>query len=498
MTPVDQDRLAPFKSSRQALVPPPQPRSLPARIPPPLLRARRAVALPLLAALCLVGAASTPAEGAAYNPAPLELPAALHDIESKTMDGVTVAASILPDQLARQHFGADFARHEVQALWLRVSNGTPRTLWFIPNVVDPDFYSADEVALMLHANVPAKDRDRMRQDLRDASMRIMLAPRTVTEGFVFLPRVEGGRYVDVRLHGDSFGAAQDGTVASGERRELRFEFALTLPDGDFDYERLDLDRTYAGRELPDLAPEQLRVELERLSCCAMDASGREEGDPLNITLVGEATQVLNSLTRSGWSFTHRITLRSVQREVAAAVEGAPYAVAPVSSLYLFGRKQDLALQRARRSIAQRNHMRLWLAPFRCEGRPVWVGQVSRDIGVKVTPKSPTLTTHVIDPAVDTSREYLLHSLLAQGFVDRFGFARGSAIATADKPRFNLTGDPYLSDGMRLVVFLAPEPVTPDQTRNLSWERSAAPIAEGQSEAARRNVRPLDPEPEPAR
>ena len=42
-------------------------------------------------------------------------------------------------------------------------------------------------------------------------------------------------------------------------------------------------------------------------------------------------------------------------------------------------------------------MRLWLAPFRFEDRPVWIGQVSRDIGVKITPKSPTLTTHVIDP-----------------------------------------------------------------------------------------------------
>jgi len=68
----------------------------------------------------------------------------------------------------------------------------------------------------------------------------------------------------------------------------------------------------------------------------------------------------------------------------------------VSGLYVFGRKQDVALQRARRSISQRNHMRLWLAPFRVEGNSVWVGQVSRDIGVKVTPKSPTLTTHVID------------------------------------------------------------------------------------------------------
>ena len=120
-----------------------------------------------------------------------------------------------------------------------------------------------------------------------------------------------------------------------------------------------------------------------------------------------------------------------------------YPVAPVSSLYVFGRKQDVALQRARRSIAQRNHMRLWQAPFRHEARPVWVGQVSRDIGVKVTPKSPTLTTHVIDPQVDATREYLLHSLIGQGFVDRFGFVKGSAAGTPSRTAREPDGRPVL-------------------------------------------------------
>jgi hypothetical protein len=127
-----------------------------------------------------------------------------------------------------------------------------------------------------------------------------------------------------------------------------------------------------------------------------------------------------------------------------------------------------------------------------------LGQVSRDIGVKLTTKSPTLTTHVIDPEVDTTREYLLHSLIAEGFIDRFGFVKGSAYAPATQPRVNLTGDPYHSDGMRLVIILAPEPVPPDQIRSLLWEQSAAPIAEGQSEAAEKHVRPIEPAAAPTR
>ncbi len=435
-----------------------------------------------------------------FTPDRLETPAELRDLQSKSLGNVTVAVSILTDAEARQHFGVDFQRHELQALWMSVRNGSERPLWFIRNVLDRDFYSSDEAALLVQGDVDRAARPALLQYFRDESIRARLQPRTITEGFVFLPRIEGGRYVDIRLQHDAFVegiAAQADTPSAkvpagdGLPWELRFEFALPLPDGDFDYERLDPARTYAGRTLPDLSLDELRATLEQLPCCASNAAGSGEGDPLNVVIVGESETVLRALTRAGWSFTHRINLRTVRREVAAAVAGDSYPVAPVSSLYVFGRKQDVALQRARRSISQRNHMRLWLAPFRHEGQSVWLGQVSRDIGIKVTPKSPTLTTHVIDPQVDTTREYLLHSLIAEGFVDRFGFVNGSGAGTPGEPRFNLTGDAYHSDGMRLVLILAPEPVRPEQLRSLRWEQSAAPIAEGQSEAALRYVKPIE-------
>jgi len=430
-----------------------------------------------------------------YAPQRLDTPEELRDVQSRTLGEVTVSVSILTDEQARRHFGVEFGERSLQALWLSVRNASDRRLWFIRNLLDPDFYSAEEAALMLHSDVPRDHRDAFAQRLRDDEMRALLLPRHVTEGFVYLPRHEGGRYVDIRLQGDAYhedAAAADGIEVDDRPRELRFDFAVPLPDGDFDYERLDASRTYGDRVLPDLTVDALRTELEKLPCCAANDAGEAGGDPLNVVLVGESSEVLNSLSRSGWSFTHRIDLRTIRRELGAAVSGEAYPVAPVSSLYLFGRKQDIALQRARTSIAQRNHMRLWLAPFRFEGRPVWVGQVSRDIGIKLTPKSPTLTTHVIDPEVDTTREYLLHSLLAEGFVDRFGFVRGSAAASPSEPRYNLTGDPYFSDGMRLVVILPPDPIPIEELRSLLWEQSAPPIAEGQSEAARRNVRPIAP------
>ena len=243
-------------------------------------------------------------------------------------------------------------------------------------------------------------------------------------------------------------------------------------------------------DLPDLDQDALRRELEQLPCCATDEDGQEDADPLNLVIVGDSANLLNSLSRCNWSFTHRITLASVGRMIGSALKNEPYPVAPVSSLYVFGRKQDFALQRARQSIAQRNHMRFWLAPFTYRGEQVWIGQVSRDIGIKVSTKSPSLTTRIIDPEVDLAREYLLHSLLAEGFVAELGFVKGSRPAPRENPAYNLTGDPYFSDGMRLVVILSPDPIPIADVRSMQWEQSAAPVAEGQSEEAKRYVRPV--------
>lgn len=411
-----------------------------------------------------------------WAPRRLDLPPDPAASQTQSQDEVTVSAAILTDEQARAHFGVDLAKHALQAVWLRVRNASPLRLRLMRGAIDADVYSADEAAFLLRKEVPAAAFEALRQYLRDESIRILLAPRTVNEGFLVVPRAEGGRYLDVQLHSPG--------------RLYRFGFALPLPDGDFDYERLDPARIYGGRELPDLDAEQLRAALERLPCCTSNADGSAEGDPLNVVLVGDAPVTLAALSRSGWSFTHRIDLRTVRRELGAAIAGSPYPVAPVSPLYALGRKQDFAVQRARGTIARRNHMRLWLAPFRFEGRQVWFGQVSRDIGVKLTPKSPTLTTHIIDPAVDEARAYLLQSLFTHDVVARYAFVRGAAAAPRAAPRRNLTDDAYFSDGMRLVVVLAEHRVVPTQIGVYDWEEPEGPIAAGQSDEARKPV-PID-------
>jgi hypothetical protein len=72
----------------------------------------------------------------------------------------------------------------------------------------------------------------------------------------------------------------------------------------------------------------------------------------------------------------------------------------------------------------RYSLRLWATSVRFDGQPVWIGQVTRDIGVRFTPRTWNITTHLIDPDVDEARDYVLDGLRVAGRVARLGFNSG--------------------------------------------------------------------------
>ena len=104
-------------------------------------------------------------------------------------------------------------------------------------------------------------------------------------------------------------------------------------------------------------------------------------------------------------------------------------------------------------------MRFWLSPIRFRGKKVWVGQISRDIGVKLTLKSPTISTHVIDPDVDEARRYFVEDLAYSQALARVGYVKGVGVVSKEAPRMNLVGDPFYTDGLRAVLFFEPRPYT---------------------------------------
>ena len=178
-----------------------------------------------------------------------------------------------------------------------------------------------------------------------------------------------------------------------------------------------------------------------------------EGDPLNLVAIGSLDMILSGFG-ARWDETETISAKSCWRTFKAFSLGSSYRYSPVSSLYVAGRSQDFALQKARQTINERLHLRLWITPLRFNSKPVWIGQVSRDIGVRFTLKTWNLTTHKIDPDVDDARDYVLDDLLESGHVVRVGYVAGAGAAERTAPRHNLTGDPYFTDGMRAVAIFS--------------------------------------------
>ena len=97
---------------------------------------------------------------------------------------------------------------------------------------------------------------------------------------------------------------------------------------------------------------------------------------------------------------------------------------------------------------------------------VYVGQISRDIGVRFQKR--TITTHAIDPYVDHTRDSLIGDLAYSEGLSGVGYVSGSRVSTEEDTHYNLTPDPYYSDGYRAVFFLSASPVSLSEFDQLRW------------------------------
>ncbi len=223
-------------------------------------------------------------------------------------------------------------------------------------------------------------------------------------------------------------------VASGRVRT--FSILTVVPGfrGDYKVSEVFRREIYPPEQIVNYTDDAaFRAALETLPCCATNSDNTKNGDPLNLVIVGGLDDAFPALVRRGWRPTEEKWSGSVWRMVTSALSRERYSYAPVSDLYLFGRPQDIALQKARDNIHQRNHLRLWLSPMRYHGKLVWVGQISRDIGSRLTIHSPTLTTHKIDPDVDEARAALVEDMAYSQNLAQIGGVMGVGAAPAGRP-----------------------------------------------------------------
>jgi LssY C-terminus len=159
------------------------------------------------------------------------------------------------------------------------------------------------------------------------------------------------------------------------------------------------------------------------------------GDPVNVLLIGTRRQLCEAFSTAGWMQSDPLCLTSSWLMVRAFVLNSPYPTAPFSTLYLFGRGQDIGFQKAiDDSPRKRHHIRFWaLSLERAEatigtGRfwrntdcppddepAVWVGAGTRDTGFSLT-RLTFQVTHATDSDTNVERDYIIAALKDKGVI----------------------------------------------------------------------------------
>ena len=391
---------------------------------------------------------------ASFKPAPASYQPHLERALTQTNGPIIASVAVLGRQEAEKMFDLPLHKKHIQPVWLRLQNLGTNTYYLLPASLDPGYYSPAEVAYMFR-KMCATGRNRRVSDLLEAKRMPQFVPAQGTvEGFVFTGLDWGGKHLQVEvLGGMDF---------------RRLEFVAHFPDKRYDFHRVNFESLYAAGDIEDYSLSDLPARLAHLPATTTDAKGKGSGDPLNLVVLGQRGQFDLAFARQGWDLTEDLTFGNVFKLIGSFLFKRTWETSPISSLYVFGRQQDFALQKARATIHERNHLRLWLAPFTCEGRLVFVGQISRDIGLRISLKAPGWMTHKIDPEVDEARNYLTQEMLTSGSVDQVGWVGGVGEASRAEPRRNLTGDPYFTDGLRVVLFLSNETVPPSTVRFYDW------------------------------
>ena len=401
-----------------------------------------------IAVLTAVGCAS-------FRPVPLsEVPFKERAVtQSSERIRVTVVA-LNPDE-SRKVFGTTLDDRDIQPVWVEIQNKGNSPLWLFPIRTDPDYYSPAEVSYMKRFRWSRSKNNRMRRHFEQMDLAPLVAPGETISGFIQTNMDPGLKYVNVTL--------------LGFEEPETFHFVVEVPGIKADYQEVDLEALYAPGDMMECDEERLREELEKMPCCTTNKRGTRNGDPLNLVFIGDVEDVLTALIGSGWDVTEKMSSGSLWRTVRSSLLGKRYRHSPVSSLYVFGRRQEAAFQKARQTVNERNHLRLWFTPLRFEALPVWIGQISRDIGVKFTLRTGFLTTHVIDPDVDNDRWYLVQNLVDAQALTKLGYVSGVGEAPPDNPRHNLGGDPYFTDGLRAVLVCTEVPMTFSEVEFFDWE-----------------------------
>jgi hypothetical protein len=408
------------------------------------MRTRNNIPLPMLLMICFLIVHGC----ATFNPRSMDEVPFRERAQTQYENNVRVTAAVLSAEESEAVFGVPLYKKGIQPIWLEIDNKDEDPVWFLPVGLDPDYFAPLEVAYMHRFRFSKKTNHQMEAYFNEQALGQHIAPGSVRSGFVFTNLDMGSKAFNVDLVGE-------------DHQARTFTFFISVPGLRVSHQEVDWRTLYSKDEMFSYDEAGLRKAPESLPCCATNEDGTRMGEPINVVVIGDGEDVLHALIRSGWDQTES---QSASRTKSSSTFSGEDRYAPVSPLYFYGRPQDAGFRKTRETARERNQLRLWLSPMTFEGKSVWVGQISRTVRVR-----SLLKRRKIEPDLDEVRTYILQDFLYSQVLAKYGYVKGVGGTPMSEPRENLNGDPYFTDGYRLVLWVSGEPISLDEVEFVEWE-----------------------------
>lgn len=350
-----------------------------------------------------------------------------------TVQGIRLNAAVLSAADSRRIFGVNVLETGVQPVWIEVQNSSQHKLWLLRSGTDPDYFSPLEVAWPFHSLLSPKSNARIDDHFDALGFHNPIPPATKQTGILFTNPHHQTRLLNIDLIGH-------GLV-------IPFTLFPPVPDDAPDDTGANVTRLLANTPATDYQlSSKFRTALEKMPCCAMGSDGINRGDPLNVVLVGEFSDIGSALVRRNFRKA-KLDSDNTQR--------------------LFGRTPDIVARKEAQGGASENWIRMWIAPLTYRNQPVFLAQAGRPVGGRFVPANDAKQT--LHPKVDEVRNMLIQDLLYSGGLAKLGFVAGVGAATLTQPRATLGGVNYHTDGIRAVLFLETRPLALSEVQILDWE-----------------------------
>jgi hypothetical protein len=245
------------------------------------------------------------------------------------------------------------------------------------------------------------------------------------------------------------GATKDVDVSATGHLYLRLNLSSDLSGSGSIAVKMKLSSQTAQKTVP--APDLAKLLSPQLFANIPRRVGDLQGDPgdmVNFSLIGTQDQVTKAFVAAGWVQVDKTTQDAVLHGLVSTLSHTAYTEMPMSTLYLFGRSQDLSFARAAplEVAAIRHHLRVWKTTETVGGEPLWVGSATHDNGFEKDQRNGGITHH-IDANVDQERDFLEQSFSGAGVLAAAAYVLPANPLTTAK---TATGGSFASDG-RIVV-----------------------------------------------